>query len=114
MYLGGGGSDLTVMLFVTGVFAASVVAASAAAAASDLLPHDPVDGDPGRAIDRRADGYAMAWRKGKRFGFGAADGPALYRGRYAFPPLRERKRQAILYNNVVGILLAWFCLFHRP
>ena len=94
MCLGGGGSDIKAMLLVTGVFAASVVAASAAAAdTADLLPHDDVDGDAGRTVDRRADGYAMAWRKGKRFyDFGAADGPALYKGRYAYPLPRERTR----------------------
>ena len=75
----GSGSDHRAMLLLASVFAALAIAA---AAASD---------DPS-GFDKRADGYAMVWRKGKRSS-GAADASPLYGGRYVLsaprgPPIR--------------------------
>ena len=79
----GSGSDHRAMLLLASVFAALAIAA---AAASD----DPSGG--GGGFDKRADGYAMVWRKGKRSS-GAADASPLYGGRYVLsaprgPPIR--------------------------
>ena len=83
----GSGSDHRAMLLLASVFAALAIAA---AAASD----DPSGGGGGGGggFDKRADGYAMVWRKGKRSS-GAADASPLYGGRYVLsaprgPPIR--------------------------
>ena len=67
------------------LLAAALVLSAAVASASD----DP--GGGGGAADKRADGYAMAWRKGKRFSPAAAADTVspLYGARYVLrQPIR--------------------------
>ena len=67
------------------LLAAALVLSAAVASASD----DP--GGGGGEWDKRADGYAMAWRKGKRFSpVAAADAASpLYGARYVLrQPIR--------------------------
>ena len=64
------------------LLAAALVLSAAVASASD----DPGGGGEG---DKRADGYAMAWRKGKRFSPVADAVSPLYGARYVLrQPIR--------------------------
>ena len=66
------------------LLAAALVLSAAVASASD----DP--GGGGGEWDKRADGYAMAWRKGKRFSPALSDAVSpLYGARYVLrQPIR--------------------------
>ena len=77
----GSGIDRSAMLLL----AAALVLSAAVASASD-------DPGGGGAADKRADGYAMAWRKGKRFSpAAAADAVSpLYGARYVLAAPRQQ------------------------
>ena len=74
------------MLLLANVFAALAILAATATASDDP------GGGGSAGFDKRADGYAMVWRKGKRSS-GTADASPLYSGRYVLssprgPPIR--------------------------
>lgn len=80
----GSGVNNRAMLLLTSVFAALAIATSAGVtAASD-------DPGGGMVINKRPEGYAMVWRKGKRDG---ANGSPLYMSQYVLSPPRQLIRE---------------------
>ena len=92
--MGSGGTNRA-MLLLTSIFAALVIAASAGITDASDEPGG------GMVIDKRPEGYAMVWRKGKRVG---AKGAPLYRSQYVLSPPRELIRQAVALLLLIRVL----------